>query len=327
MTVTVFVTGGSGFVGGDLIRVLVRRGVEVRALVRSAPAEEKVTALGAEAVAAGLFDRRGLRAAMTGCETVFHVAGVNTMCPADPGAMYDVNVNGPRAIVAAAAAAHVDRVVSTSSAAAIGELRGSVANGMTAHSRRYLSHYARSKHLGEVAFFEEARRLGIEGVAVNPSSVQGPGRVGGSARIFLYALRSRRPVALDTVLSIVDVDDVSRGHILAAERGVPGRRYLLNGATMTVRGAFAMLEQASDRRIHPILLPSWAGRLVAPFTWLAGSSSSDRPFCAEMLRTLLHGHRFDGEPAARELGFAYTPALETLTRTIDWYRAEGLLDG
>lgn len=326
MTVTVFVTGGSGFVGGDLIRVLVRRGVAVRALVRSASAEQKVTALGAEAVDADLFDR-GLRAAMTDCETVYHVAGVNTMCPADPGAMYDVNVNGPRAVVAAASAAHVNRVVLTSSAAAIGELRGSVANGMTVHSRRYLSHYARSKHLGEVAFFEEARRLGVEGVVVNPSSVQGPGRVGGSARIFLYALRSRRPVALDTVLSIVDVDDVSRGHILAAERGVPGRRYLLNGVTMTVRGAFAMLEQASGRRVHPILVPSWVGRLVSPFTWLAGSSSSDRPFCAEMLRTLLHGHRFDGAPAARDLGFEYTPVLETLSRTIDWYRAEGLLDG
>ena len=327
MTVTVFVTGGSGFVGSDLIRALVRGGVAVRALVRSASAEGKVAALGAEAVDADLFDRRGLRAAMTDCEIVFHVAGVNTMCPADPGAMYDVNVNGPRSVVAAAAEAHVNRVVLTSSAAAIGEVRGSVANGMTAHARRYLSHYARSKHLGEVAFFEEARRLGIEGVAVNPSSVQGPGRVGGSARIFLYALRSQRPVALDTVLSIVDVDDVSRGHILAAERGVPGRRYLLNGATMTVREAFAMLERASGRRVHPIIVPSWVGRLVSPFTWLAASSSGDRPFCAEMLRTLLHGHRFDGEMAARELAFEYTPVSETLRRTIDWYRAEGLLDG
>lgn len=322
----VFVTGGSGFVGSDLTRVLVQRGMTVRALARSSRAADRVAALGAEPVTASLFDPDGLRTAMTGCDVVFHVAGVNAMCPADPGTMYAVNVNGARAVVAAAAGAHVGRVVLTSSAAAIGEPRGSVGNESTVHSGRYLSHYARSKHLGELAFFEEARRRGVAGVAVNPSSVQGPGRVAGSARIFLYALRARRPIVLDTMLSIVDVDDVSRGHILAAERGAPGRRYLLNGATSSVREAIGQLARASGERIRPLLLPSGAAGVAGRFALLAGAGTNGRTLCAEMVRTLAHGHRFDGQRAVRELGLTYTPVIATMRRTIEWYREQGLLE-
>lgn len=323
----VLVTGGSGFVGGDLIRVLARRGVTVRALARTSASAARVAASGAEPVIASLFDLHGLRTAMSGCDVVFHVAGVNAMCPADPGTLYDVNVNGARAVVAAAAEAHVGRVVLTSSAAAIGEARGAVGDESTLHCGRYLSHYARSKHLGELAFFAEARRRGVAGVAVNPSSVQGPGRVGGSARIFLYALRARRPIALDTMLSVVDVDDVSRAHILAAERGVAGRRYLLNGATLSVREALALLARASGDRMRPIVLPSGLASIARWFAPPAGGGSNGRTWCSEMVRTLAHGHRFDGQRAVRELGLAYTPLLTTLQRTIVWYREQGLLDG
>ena len=322
---TVFVTGGSGFVGGDLVRALTTRGIAVRALARSPAAAAQVAALGAEPALASLFDPAGLRAAMRGCDLVFHVAGVNTMCPADPGALYDVNVNGVRAVVAAAATAQVERVVLTSSTAALGEPRGAVGDESTIHSGRFLSHYARSKYLGELAFFEETRKRGVPGVAVNPSSVQGPGRVSGSARIFLYALRARRPIAVDTVLSIVDVDDVSRGHLLAAERGVPGHRYVLNGASLSVREAFGVLARVSGRHIRPVMLPARVGAAARRLAFFAGPSTTGRPVCAEMVRTLLYGHRFSGQRAARELGLEYTPLPATLRRTIDWYQDHGLL--
>lgn len=321
----VLVTGGSGFVGGDLVRSLVESGITVRATARSSTSARRVAGLGAEPIRVNLFDRDAMAAAMLGCETVFHVAGVNTMCPSDPSTLYEVNVNGPRAVVRAAAAARVPRVVLTSSAAVIGEPKGTVGDETTVHSGRSLSHYARSKHLGEQAFFDEAERFDVEGVAVNPSSVQGPGRVTGSARLFLYALTARRPVALDTVISLVDIRDVSRGHRLAAERGGSGRRYLLNGATITVREAFALLAQVTGRDVHPLMVPPAAVNAARPLVWLADLMTVNPAVCSEMLRTLLHGHRFDGGRARRELGLSYTPVSETLSRTVAWYRAHGLV--
>ena len=303
----VLVTGGSGFVGGDLVRSLVEDGTAVRATARSSTSAGRVAALGAEPVRAELFDRDALAAAMRDCEAVFHVAGLNTMCPADPGAMYDVNVNGPRAVVRAAAAAGVPRVVLTSSAAAIGEPKGTVGEESTVHSGRYLSHYARSKHLGEQAFFEEAARFDVEAVAVNPSSVQGPGRVTGSARLFLYAITSRRPVALDTVISLIDIQDVSLGHRLAAEHGKAGRRYLLNGATLTVREAFELLAHAIGRDSAPLVLPAAGANAARPLVWLAGLARTNRLVCSEMLRTLVHGHRFDGSRATQDILQIQTP--------------------
>ena len=159
----VLVTGGSGFVGGALVEFLVGRGAEVRATARTAPAAARVAALGAAPVAAELFEHGSLVAAMSGCDLVFHVAGVNAMCPKDPGRMYDVNVNGPRAVVRAAAAAGVRRVVLTSSAAAIGERRGTLADESTSPRGSFPSHYARSKHLGEKAFFDAAAQFEAPG--------------------------------------------------------------------------------------------------------------------------------------------------------------------
>jgi dihydroflavonol-4-reductase len=132
---------------------------------------------------------------------------------------------------------------------------------------------------------------------------------------------------LDTMLSIVDVDDVSRGHILAAERGVPGRRYLLNGATLSVREAITQLARASGERIRPLVLPPGVAGVAGRFAPLAGAGTNGRTLCAEIVRTLAHGHRFDGRRAVRELGLTYTPLIATMRRTIEWYREQGLLEG
>ena len=112
---------------------------------------------------------------MSGCDVTFHVAGVNTMCPSDPGAMYRTNVDGVRVVVGAAVEAGVRRIVLTSSAATVGESEGTVANEETAHAGVFLSHYARSKYFGELAFFEEASRLGDRGGCRQPIFGSGTG--------------------------------------------------------------------------------------------------------------------------------------------------------
>lgn len=320
---TAFVTGASGFVGGALAADLVSTGIAVRAAVRSDAAALAVDALGAEAVSVAIDDRKALAEAMHGCRVVFHVAGVNTICPRDPAAMYRVNVDATRTVVNAAADAGVDRVVVTSSASAIGEREGEVGTESTPHSGHFLSHYARSKKLGEDAAFEEGRRRGTDVVAVLPSSVQGPGRTGGSARLLLYAARSRRPVVFDTTLSFVDVADCTRGHRLAAERGVAGERYLLSGATLSVGDAIRALESSVGITIEPRFVPRAAvraaGAALLPLRRMVGD------VCPEMVATLLHGHRFDGAHATRALGLSYTPIADTFVRSVRWYREQGLI--
>jgi len=322
--VTVFITGGSGFVGGAVLDHLAASGVDVSALARSAAAADAVRNRGAVVVRGDLSDTGALRAGMRGADVVYHVAGVNQMCTRDPGPMYRTNVDRVRDVVRAAAESGVRRVVLTSSAAAIGEADGVVADEATPHAGRFLSHYARSKYLGERAFFDEAERVGIEAIAVNPSSVQGPGRSDGSALLLRYALSMRRPVAIETTLSVVDIDDTARAHLLAAEHGVDGARYLVNGATVDLRSFVHLLADAADRPIDPIILPRWMARGLYPAVATAAIGGGERPICVEMLRTLLHGHRFDASRSIRELGLAYTPLADTLDRTVAWLRQNGL---
>ncbi|MGB9358340.1 MAG: NAD-dependent epimerase/dehydratase family protein [Acidimicrobiia bacterium] len=324
--VPVFVTGGSGFVGGAVVEHLLESGASVRALARSIESSEVLAAKGAVPVRGDLLDRRALVEGMSECVTVFHVAGVNTMCPSDPGLMYCTNVDAVRTVVDAAAEAGVRRVVLTSSAAAIGEAEGTVASESTPHSGGFLSHYARSKYLGERAFFEESSRVGVEAVAVNPSSVQGPGRAGGSTFLLRLALNAKRVVAIDTTLSIVDVDDCAAGHLLAAEHGADGARYLISGASIAVSEAIATLAEITGRSIESILLPRGVAVAAYPLVAAAGLFGGERPICVEMLRTLLHGHRFEVSRSIDDLGMIYTPIGETLSRTVEWLASEGFIE-
>ena len=321
-----FVTGGSGLVGGHLVSRLIAEGAVVRCLARSSAAAATVADRGALPVAGDLFDTDALREGMWGVDTVFHVAGINEMCSKDQALMDRVNIDGTVAIVEAAAANGVRRVVYTSSAAAIGERQGMVGTEHTVHSGEYVSVYARSKHLGEIAAFETADRLGVDLVAVNPSSVQGPGRATGSAELLARALNAKRPILMDTSLSIVDVEDCTRGHINASEYGRAGERYILSGATLKVSEAVDLLSAAAGRTIEP----RWVTDGVVRTVGMAAARAARllRPsagICPELVATLLHGHRFDGSKASGDLRFDYTAAGDTIDRTVRWLEDEGIV--
>jgi dihydroflavonol-4-reductase len=324
--VSVFLTGGSGLIGGALARRLAERGDEPVALARSDAAERKLAELGARVVRGDVLDEDALAGGMAGCELLYHVAGVNSMCPDDPAALFHVNVRGAEAAVRAAARAGVGRVVLTSSAASLGEPHGSVGREDTRHRGTYLSVYERSKHEGEIAAFAAARRAGIELVSVNPSSVQGPGRASGTGRILIAYLNGRLRAFVDTHISIVDIDDCVDAHLLAAERGQNGERYVISGAAISAREALDIVSDISgvrrDVKILPAPLARAAGAIVEGAFRARGKTP---PVCREMVRTLLHGHRYDGSRATRELGLEYTPVADTFRRTIDWAIAEGLV--
>jgi dihydroflavonol-4-reductase len=322
----VLVTGGSGFVGGALVARLVADGRRVRALARSEQSASELAALGAEPVRGDVLDPASLEAAARGCETVFHAAGANAFCLRDPSVLFRVNVEGSLNVLRAAVRAGVRRLVHTSSAATIGERRGTVGSETSPHRGSFLSAYERSKFESERALLAEAPSTGVELVCVNPASVQGPGRTHGTAKLLIGYLNGKLPAVVDSRLSVVDVADCTEGHVLAEAHGRAGERYVVSGASLSVREALGVLADVSGVERRPRFLPPAVALLVAAALEAAGRARRRTPaFCREQVRTMLHGHVYDGSKASRELGLVYTPIEETIRRTVRWYAEQGLV--
>ena len=322
----VFVTGGTGVIGRALVERLLQRGDDVVGLARSDEAERALRELGCDVVRGEVYDIDAMARGMSGCTVAYNLAGVNSLCVSDPEPMRRANVDGAVAAVRAARQANLPRLVHTSSAATIGEAPGTIGNEWTPHRGWYLSTYERTKTEGERAAMAAAREAGQDVVYVNPSSVQGPGRATGTGRFLLAALDGRLPVFINTDVSLVDIADCVEGHLLAAQHGAAGERYLLSGIRLTVAEALAMAGDVAGVERHPRIMPralaAGAGTVVEYAYKLRGRKP---PVCREMVRTLLHGHRYDGSRAERELGLHYTEPRETVRRTVEWARAEGLL--
>jgi dihydroflavonol-4-reductase len=273
-----------------------------------------------------VLDPEALVSAMRGCDLVFHAAGANAFCIRDPSPMFEVNVQGSQNVVRAAARAEVERIVYTSSAATLGEKKGTVGSEQSPHRGRFLSEYERSKFEAERAVLAAADETGIAVVCVNPASVQGPGRATGSTRLLLDYLNGRLKAVVDSTLSLIDIEDCTTGHLLAASKGKPGERYVLSGATLTVREGLALLGKLAglDQPVRT-LPPSLAMAVATAVEALAWVRRDTPRICRELARTLTHGHAYDGSKATRELGLRYTPIEETLRRTIDWWVEQGLV--
>jgi dihydroflavonol-4-reductase len=314
-----FLTGGSGLVGRAVLERLRAAGRDVVALVRTPGGAAALEALGARTERGDLLDPASLERAMRGCTVVYHVAGLNASCLPNPSPLYRVNVTGTLNVVRAAARAGADRVVYTSSAATLGEARGTVGDERTRHRGWYLSHYEHSKHEGERTALSAGAAAGIEVVSVNPSSVQGPGRSGGTARILRAYLTGKLRFFFDTSMSIVDLRDCAEGHVLAETRGAPGERYVLSGATLRSREALEIVASAADLERRPLLVPHAAVMAAATTAGAAGRVlRRSVPLCGEMARTMLHGHAYDGSRARRDLGVVYRPVEETLSDAVAW---------
>jgi dihydroflavonol-4-reductase len=324
----VFVTGGSGFLGRAIVERLVAERRPVVALARSDASARLVERLGAQPVRGDVLETSSLVAGMRGCEVVYHAAGVNAFCLADPTPLFAVNVRGSRNVVEAAATAGVHRLVYTSSAATLGEERGKVGNEQSRHRGWFLSSYERSKFEAEREVLTAGLERGLEVVCLNPASVQGPGRTGGTARLLLDYVNGRSRLVVDSRLSVVDIADCAEGHVRAEARGRPGQRYVLCGASLTVANAIALLANAAGVERRPRRVPGFLAFAAAGAVEAIGRARGRRPsVCRELVRTLLHGHAYDGSKATRELGLVYTPIEETLRRALAWYAEQGLVRG
>jgi dihydroflavonol-4-reductase len=322
------VTGGTGFVGANVVRALLKRGAEVRALVRPRSDTRNLDSLEVELVAGDLRDRSSLEAALEGCDTVYHVAAMYTLWVRNPREIYDSNVTGTVNLLEAAGQAGVQKIVYTSSVATIGlppdGTPGSEAVPLL--PKNMVSDYKRSKYLAEQEVLKYAQR-GLPVVIVNPSFPVGPWDVKPtpSGQMIVNFLRGKIPAYVHTGLNVVDVEDVAIGHVMAAERGRIGERYILGHANLTLPELFQLLEQVSGMRAPRLRIPYGLAYLSACVSECVARTITHKPPFVTLAGVRLSRKRmfFDASKAVRELGLPQTPAIEALSKAVQWFRAHG----
>lgn len=323
-----FVTGATGFIGGAVVRQLLAAGHHVRALVRPTSDTRLLDGLQVERVTGDLSDAEGLRQWVIGCDWVFHVAALYSFWGHTWDDFRQANIEGTRRILEAAGEAGVPRIVHTSSIAALAVHEdGTPANEEVPSSLEdKVGHYQRSKYLGEQVALEYARR-GLPLVIVNPSTPVGVGdhKPTPTGRIILDFLRGRLPGYVDTGLNIVDVEDVAAGHLLAAERGKLGEKYILGGENLSLRQVLDLLAEISGRSPVKLRIPQWVAMSWAYVdVTVARLNRRYTPTATpEKVRLSRRAEYFDPGKAIRELGLPQTPAREALSRAVTWYRAHG----
>jgi dihydroflavonol-4-reductase len=323
-----FVTGATGFLGSHVARVLADQGADLRLLVRAASNLRNLEGLKAETVTGDLRDAGSLEKAMSGCDTVFHVAADYRLWARDPWEMYRSNVEGTRAILEAARKNGVRRVLHTSSVATMGFTE----NGHPADEDSPVSladmigHYKRSKFMAEQIALE-AGRSGLHVVTVNPTTPVGEQDVKPTptGRIVLDFLKRKFPAYVETGLNLVDVRECARGHVAAMEKGKSGERYILGGENLT-------LKQILDKLAKITGLPSPTVKLPYVFAFVAGVV--DEAITGRLLHrepratidTVRMGKKkmfASSNKAQSELGWTIVPVEDALRRAVDWFRANG----
>jgi dihydroflavonol-4-reductase len=317
------VTGATGFVGWHVARMLVERGVRVRVLARDT---KRVRELEAEAVEGDLRDRDALDRAVSGCGTVYHVAADYRLWAKDADEMYRSNVDGTRNLLAAAEAAGVERFVYTSTVGCIKVPRGGVGDeGQIATLEEMKGPYKRSKFLAEQVAFEYGRR-GFPVVIVNPTAPVGDHdwKPTPTGKIIVDFLKGNMPAYIDTGLNLVDVRDVAAGHLLAAEKGRAGERYILGCENLTLQEIFDRLEGISGRTAPKVRIPyavAFAAGVVT--TALANVTGREPRAPIDAVRMAREKKWVNCGKARRELGFEPGPVDRALRNAVEWFSANG----
>jgi dihydroflavonol-4-reductase len=312
------VTGATGFIGSHVARRLAARGDDVRVTVRDRSREEGLEGIDCERVRCDLLDRRAVRRALDGVERVFHAAGMVSLRPGAGDLLFRVNVDLTRLLLEECLRAGVERVVYTSSVAAVGPAppgeRADESQVFTAGSLGIP--YVNSKHEAEVEALRIAAR-GLPLVCVNPCVVFGAGDVyGGSTGLVRRFLLSRIPAYVDGGLNVVDVEDVAAGELLADEKGVPGERYILGGRNYTVRRLFADLGRVSGVEPPALRLPPPVALRLAQ---LSEAGPGRAVISVDEVRSVSQWWTYSSAKAKRELGWRPRPHEDTIEATVSWW--------
>jgi dihydroflavonol-4-reductase len=312
------VTGATGFIGSHVLQLLVERGDDIRVTVRENSRDDALAGSSVERVRADIRDRRAVRRAMRGIERVFHSAGSSDLSlPREQS--FAINAEGTRIVLEEALRAQVQRVVYTSSVAAVGPAPpGEIADERSVwDAGRYRLSYVDSKHAAEVTAVRLVPR-GLPLVIVNPAHVLGAGDPGRSSTVLVRRFMRRQiPAYVDGTLNIVGVEDVARGHLLADERGDVGERYILGNRNFTFQRLFADLGRLSGVQPPAVRLPLPVALSLAHAAQRMGGLGM--PIPAEVRAASLNW-AFTNRKAKRELGWETSPHEDCLEETIAFYR-------
>ncbi|MGH7323542.1 MAG: hopanoid-associated sugar epimerase [Candidatus Rokuibacteriota bacterium] len=321
------VTGGTGFVGANVVRELLREGATVRVLARPGGERRAVAGLPVEIAEGDLGEPASLRRAVAGVHTVFHVAADYRLYAPDPEALYRTNVHGTRAILEAAADAGVRRIVYTSTVGVLGiPADGTPGTEETPVTlAEMVGPYKASKFLAEQVALEFAR-TGAPVVVVNPSAPVGPWDVKPTptGRMIVDFLRGRMLASLDTGLNIVHVRDVARGHLLAARQGRVGDRYILGHANLSLTEIFRLLADITGLRPPRFRIPyAVAWTAAACMEGAARLTRGTPPVALTAVRMARKRMYFSPAKAVRELGLPQTDPREGLRDAVEWFVEHG----
>lgn len=322
------ITGATGFVGSAVARSFAARGHALRLLVRRGSDRRNLAGLDAELVEGDLTDPASLARAVAGCRFVAHVAADYRIWVPDPDAMLAANVEGTRALMRAAMAAGVERVVYCSSVAALG-LTGDAtpADEQTPVTRaKIVGVYKQSKFDAEQVLLDLVATEGLPAVIVNPAAPVGPRDIKPTptGRMIADAAGGRMPAYVDTGLNIVHVEDVAEGHALALERGVAGQRYILGGENLTMAALLALVDEVTGRPQRRLRLPVSALWPVALVSEAAARLTGGEPRVArDHLRMARKTMFFSSARAEAELGYRARPARAAIADAVGWFREHG----
>jgi dihydroflavonol-4-reductase len=328
-----FVTGASGFIGANLVHALVARGHQVKALLRPGSDRRGLRGVDFEPVEGDVGEPERLRAVLRGSDWCFHVAASYHLWLRDYAPMYAANVTGTRNVIEAAAAAGCARIVYTSTVGCIGLPKAEggrvTPTDETAEiaPHQLSNHYKRSKWQAELVARELAAK-GLPVVIVNPSAPIGPRDVKPTptGKVILDFLNRQLPAYLDTGLNWVHVKDVAIGHILAAEKGRVGERYILGSGdgNWTMKEALAVMSELTGMPAPAFRVPYFVA-LLAAYVNEAMAGLTGRPPKAPLAGVRMAKYKmfFNPAKAVRELGLPQTPPRQAFADAIAWFRENG----
>lgn len=323
------VTGASGFVGSAVARALVARGLKVRVLMRATAARANIEGLDVTPVTGDMRDAASMTAAVQGARYLFHVAADYRLWAPDPSDIERNNLLGAQATMQAALKAGVERVIYTSSVAALKPGHGQAVDESSRHSlESVIGAYKRSKLVAEREVERLIAEKNLPAVIVSPSTPIGPRDIKPTptGRIIVEAATGKIPAFVDTGLNLVHVDDVAQGHLAALDHGRIGENYILGGQDVTLAQMLADIAALVGRKAPTLRLPrgplfplAWGAEAIARLT-------GKEPFLtADALRMSRYRMYFSSAKAERELGYRARSYIEGLKDALAWFAAHGYL--
>ncbi|MFC1949236.1 SDR family oxidoreductase [Chloroflexota bacterium] len=320
------VTGATGFIGSSIVRELLKDGVEVKVLVRKESNTKNIDGLDVEKTYGDIRDKESVKAALKGCNTLYQTAALYANWARDNKTFDDINIEGTRNTLSAALEQGVDRVVYTSSISAVGYgEEGKPADEETEFNIWEGNHYCRTKHSGEL----EARKFceqGLPVVIVNPAVVLGVRDIKPtpSGEFVVSILNKKMSGYGDGGINLVDVEDVARGHILAAQKGRIGERYILGNANMTIKEFFDLVAEVGGVEAPKRKMSYPMAITLAYFFKLVSSINRKPPlFPVSAARNFGKYAYYDCSKAVKELGMPQTPVKTTIEKAVNWFRENG----